>query len=158
MVSNNGASESVDEMEYIVDQPLHTELTDEAYEELAGLEGSVVIGVSFWDSSLADEVEEEEVAPEQRMLIDIDMYLEDNVALELYGAALYTSPESEPLVGMPALEQALVSMVDQESVLDEVAETDDGGLVLVFAADEAITLVVSVGAWAVGEWDELPED
>jgi hypothetical protein len=158
MVSNNGASETIDEMELFEDQQLNTELTDEAYEELAGLEGSVVIGVSFWDSSLADETEEEEVAPEQRMLIDLDMYLEDNVALELYGAALYTSPESEPLVGMPALEQALMAMVDQESVLDEVAETDDGGLVLVFAADGEITLLISVGAWTVSEWDELPED
>lgn len=158
MVSNNGASETIDEMELFEDEPLNTELTDEAYEELAGLEGSVVIGVSFWDSSLADEMEEEEVSSAERMLIDLDMYLEDNVALELYGAALYTSPESEPLVGMPALEQALMSMVDQESVLDEVAETDDGGLVLVFASGDNITLLISVGAWSVGEWDELPDE
>ncbi len=158
MASNNGATETIEEFELFEDQSLNTELTEEAYEELAELEGSAVIGVSFWDSSLADEMEESEITPEERMLIDIDMYLEDNVALELYGAALYPSPESEPLVGMPALEQALATMIDRESVLDEVAETDDGGLVLVFASGDETTLLISVGAWSVGEWDELPEE
>jgi hypothetical protein len=137
---------------------LITELTDEAFEELAELEGSTVVGISFWDSSLADELEEEELTPEQRMLVDLDIFLEDNVALELYGVALYTTPESEPLVGMQRLEEALVKMVDQESVLDEVAESEDGGLVLVFAAADDVTLLASVSAWSISEWDELPED
>lgn len=158
MASTNGTSEIVDDLELFEDDELITELTDEAFEELAELEGSTVVGISFWDSSLADELEEEEPTPEQRMLIDLDIFLEDNVALELYGVALYTSPESDPVVGMQRLEEALVSMVDQESVLDEVAESEDGGLVLVFAAGEDITLLASVSAWSISEWDELPED
>lgn len=158
MPSTNGASQALDDQEVFDEEVLFTELTDEAYEELAGLEGSAVVGLSFWDSSLADELEEGPVTAEQRTLIDLDLFLEDNVTLELYGAALLTSPESEPIVGMKALEEALIAMIDQESILDEVAETEDNSPVFVFAADDQITLIITVGAWAISEWDELPED
>lgn len=158
MPSTNGASQALDDQELFEEEVLLTELTDEAYDELAGLEGSAVVGLSFWDSSLADELEEGPVEAERRTLIDLDLFLEDNVTLELYGAALLTSPESEPIVGMKALEEALVAMVDRESILDEVAETEDKSPVFVFAADDQITLIITVGAWAISEWEELPED
>lgn len=156
MASHNGTSDA--ETVELLEEELITELTDEAYEELASLEGSLVVGVSYWDSSLADEMEEGEIAPEERMLLDLDVYLEDNVALELYGVALYPSPESEPVVGLENLERALVNMVDRESILDEVAESEDGSLVLVFSAGGEVTLLASVGAWTISEWDELPEE
>ncbi|MCS6845727.1 MAG: hypothetical protein NZ528_15615 [Caldilineales bacterium] len=158
MASTNGTSDVVASAELLEDE-LITELTDEAYEELASLEGSLVVGVSFWDSSLADDLEEGEIAPEERMLLDLDIYLENNVTLELYGVALYTSLEDpEPVVGMENLEQALVAMVDRESILDEVAESEDGALVLVFSAGGEITLLASVSAWTISEWDELPSE
>lgn len=157
MASHNGTSEVAETVE-LLEEELITELTDEAYEELASLEGSLVVGVSYWDSSLTDELEEGEIAPEERMLLDLDVYLEDNVALELYGVALYPSLESEPVVGLENLERALVNMVDRESILDEVAESEDGSLVLVFSSGGEITLLASVGAWTISEWDELPEE
>lgn len=157
MASHNGTSEVAETVE-MLEEELITELTDEAYEELASLEGSLVVGVSYWDSSLADEMEEGEIAPEERMLLDLDVYLEDNVALELYGVALYPSLESEPVVGLENLERALVNMVDRESILDEVAESEDGALVLVFSSGGEVTLLASVGAWTISEWDELPEE
>lgn len=157
MASHNGTSEVAETVE-MLEEELITELTDEAYEELASLEGSLVVGVSYWDSSLADETEEGEIAPEERMLLDLDVYLEDNVALELYGVALYPSLESEPVVGLENLERALVNMVDRESILDEVAESEDGALVLVFSSGGEVTLLASVGAWTISEWDELPEE
>lgn len=155
MSSKNG-TESADEL--YDEESIQFELTDESYEELAALEGAVVVGVSFWDSSMVDELEEEETTDENRMVIDLDVYLEDNSLLELYGAVLYPSAESEPVTGLAALEQALVDLVDSESELNEVAQTEDGGLALIFAAGEALKLIVTAGGWTISEWDELPQE
>jgi len=153
--SPNGTEELMDDLS---DEILHTELTDEAYEELAVSEGAVVVGLAFWDSSLADEMEDEPPAPEMRVVIDLDLYLDDNTLLELYGASLFLADSQEPLVGVAALEKALVDLADSESELTEVAQTEDGALALVFGIEEQPTLIIAVGAWSVSEWDELPED
>lgn len=153
--SPNGTEESFDELS---DEILHTELTDEAFEELAISEGAGVVGLAFWDSSLADEMEEEAPAPEERAVIDLDLYLDDNTLLELYGVSLFAVESQEPLVGLPALEAALVALADNESELSEVAQTEDGALALVFAAEGKPQLIIAVGAWSVSEWEELPED
>jgi hypothetical protein len=153
--SPNGTEELMDDLS---DEILHTELTDEAYEELVVSEGAVVVGLAFWDSSLVDEMEEEQPAAEDRVMIDLDLYLDDNTLLELYGASLFPVESQEPLMGLAALEKALVDLADSESELSEVAQTEDGALALVFAAEEKARLIIAVGAWSVSEWDELPED
>jgi hypothetical protein len=153
--SPNGTEELMDDLS---DEILYTELTDEAYEELAVSEGAVVIGLAFWDSSLADEIADESPASDQRVVIDLDLYLDDNTLLELYGASLFAADSQEPLVGVKAIEDALVDLADSESELSEVAQTEDGALALVFAAAEQPKLIIAVGAWAVSEWDELPEE
>lgn len=151
----NGQEPIVDEL---FEDVLHTELTDEAYEELAVSEGAVVIGLSFWESSVADELEEEPPAPERRAVIDLDLYLDDNTLFELFGASLFAAEQSEPLVGVAAIEKALVDLADSESELSEVAQTEDGALALVFGTGEELKLIITVSAWSVSEWDELPED
>ncbi len=153
--SPNGTEELMDDLS---DEILHTELTDEAYEELAVSEGAVVVGLAFWDSSLADEIADEAPTAEERVVIDLDLYLDDNTLLELYGASLFAADSQQPLVGLKALEDALVDLADSESELSEVAQTEDGALALVFAANEEPRLIIAVGAWSVSEWDELPED
>ena len=155
MENPNGQEPIVDEL---FEDVLHTELTDEAYEELAVSEGAVVVGLSFWETSVADELEEESPAPEQRSVIDLDLYLDDNTLFELFGASLFLADQNTPLVGVEAIEKALVDMADSESELSEVAQTEDGALALVFAAGEDLKLIITVGAWSVSEWDELPED
>jgi hypothetical protein len=155
MMSNNGTASTEESMEEFL---LQTELTDEAYEELAALEGSTVVGISFWDSSLADDLEEEVPGDEERSIIDLDVYLEDQTLLELFAAMLYRSPDDDPLVGLGTLEQALMDLVDAEGQLDEVAQTEDGGLVLAFAVDGATSLIIAVSAWSVDEWDEMPDE
>ena len=155
MENPNGQEPIVDEL---FEDVLHTDLTDEAYEELAVSEGSVVVGLSFWESSVADELEEESPIPEQRSVIDLDLYLDDNTLFELFGASLFPADQNTPLVGVEAIEKALVDMADSESELSEVAQTEDGALALVFAAGEDLKLIITVGAWSVSEWDELPED
>ena len=99
--SPNGTEELMDDLS---DEVLHTELTDEAYEELAVSEGAVVIGLAFWDSSLADETDEEPPAAESRVVVDLDLYLDDNTLLELYGASLFSPGSPDPLVGLAAIE------------------------------------------------------
>lgn len=156
MIENpNGTEELMDDLS---DEILHTELTDDAYEELAVSEGAAVVGLAFWDSSLVDEADEEPPAAADRVVIDLDLYLDDNTLLELYGASLFAADSQEPLVGVPALEAALVDLADSECELSEVAQTEDGALALVFAADDQPRLIIAVGAWSVSEWDELPED
>ena len=156
----NGTEElSADDLSSeMMDEILYTELTDESYEELAVSEGAVVIGLAFWDSSLADELEEEPPTPEDRVSIDLDLYLDDNTLLELYGVSLFPADSQEPVVGLPAMEAALVDLADSESELSEIAQTEDGALALVFAAEGKVKLILAVGAWSVSEWDELPED
>lgn len=155
MASQNGTEAAAELPE---PEDIQFELTDEAFEELADLEGKSVIGVSFWDSSLADELEEEPPDSENRVALDIDFFLEDHALLEVYGAALFSSTDGDQLlVGMTALEAGLVTLVDHEAVLSEVAETEDGNPVFVFAVGDAIVLVVAAGAWAIDAWEELPE-
>ena len=153
--SPNGTEELMDDLS---DEILHTELDDEAYEELAVSEGAVVVGLAFWDSSLADEMEDEPPSSETRVVIDLDLYLDDNTLLELYGASLFAANSQEPMVGVAAIEAALVDLADSESELSEVAQTEDGALALVFGVEEQPKLIIAVGAWSVSEWDELPED
>lgn len=156
MTSINGTESSNDLQE---DRVLQTQLTDETYEELAALEGSSVLGVSFWDSSLVDELEDELPTDEERVIVDLDLYLDEQILLELYGAQFFPNEHSQPLVGLQALEQALIELVDGEGELLEVAQTEEGTLALVFSgADGEIGLIITVGAWAVGEWEELPEE
>ena len=155
-MENPNGQEPIDDE--LFEDVLHTELTDEAYEELAVSEGAVVVGLSFWESSVADELEEDPPIPEQRSVIDLDLYLDDNTLFELFGASLFPADQNTPLVGVEAIEKALVDMADSESELSEVAQTEDGALALVFAAGEDLKLIITVGAWSVSEWDELPED
>lgn len=153
--SPNGTEELMDDLS---DEILNTELTDEAYEELAVSEGAMVVGLAFWESSLGDDPDEEPPAPETRTAIDLDLYLDDNTLLELYDASLFKPDRQEPLVGLNALEAALVDLADSESELNEVAQTEDGALALIFGVEDEPRLIIAVGAWSVSEWDELPED
>jgi hypothetical protein len=115
------------------------------------------MGVAFWDSSLVDDLEDEMVGDQDRDVIDLDLYLADNVLLELIGAALYRLPELSLVMGVLALEEILVELVDRDGVLVEVAESEDGAPALVFGTDAGPFLAIVVGGWLISKWDELPE-
>lgn len=155
MVSTNGLDNSTDEL---IEDVLQMELTDEAYEELAASEGAAIAELAYWSASLADELEETTPTAEDRQVIDIDMYLDDNTLLELYGVSLFRAESADPITGLDALEAALVDLAGSGGVLYEVAETDEGDLALVFAVDDELRLILVVGAWSVSDWDELPEE
>lgn len=155
MVSNNGLDESNDEL---MEDVLQMELTEEAYQELAASEGAAIAELAYWSASLADELEETQPTAEERQVIDIDLYLDDNTLLELYGVSLFRSESAEPITGLEALEAALIDLAGSGGVLYEVAETDEGDLALVFAVADELRLIMVVGAWSVSDWDELPEE
>ncbi len=155
MVSSNGLDEGNDEL---MEDVLQMELTDEAYEELAASEGAAIAELAYWSASLADELEETTPTPEDRQVIDIDMYLDDNTLLELYGVSLFRAESADPITGLDALEAALIDLAGSGGVLYEVAETDEGDLALVFAVEDELRLILVVGAWTVSDWDELPEE
>lgn len=155
MASNNGLDESNDEL---MEDVLQMELTEEAYQELAASEGAAIAELAYWSASLADELEETQPTAEERQVIDIDLYLDDNTLLELYGVSLFRSESAEPITGLEALEAALIDLAGSGGVLYEVAETDEGDLALVFAVEDELRLIMVVGAWSVSDWDELPEE
>ena len=159
MVSNNGYDDSNDDLiEDGLEDVLQMELTEEAFEELAASEGAAIAELAFWSSSLADELEETQPTPEDRQVIDMDIYLDDNTLLELYGVSLFRAESADPITGLEALEAALIDLAGTDAVLYEVAETDEGDLALVFAVEEELKLIMVVGAWTVSDWDELPEE
>jgi len=135
-------------------QDLHTTLTDDAYQELAPAIGSMIVHVDGRRSLLSDETEG--ASPEDHVTFDLKVHLDDNALLELVGASLFPPDDSEPLVGLVAIEQALTDLVTGEVELCEVAQTEDGTLALVFGSDGTASLFVVVDAWRVGTWEELP--
>ena len=155
MVSNNGIEDNTEE---VLEEMLQVDLTEEAYEELAASEGATVAGMAFWSASLADELEEETPEPEDRQVIDLDIYLSDRTLLELYAVSVFRTEDADPVTGMEQIEAALIDLADNEAALEEVAETDGGDLALVWSVEGDVRLIMVVGAWAVGEYDDLPED
>ncbi|MEA3334699.1 MAG: hypothetical protein U9R25_02245 [Chloroflexota bacterium] len=154
MTSVNGTSA----IEEASTSDFQVELSDEAFEALASLKGSAVVGVSFWDSSLADELTEQVPAAEWRSIVDMDLRLDNGILLELYGVLLYPSIGDDPLQGIDRIEETLIGLVDNEGVLVEVAETQEGGLALVFGPETVTEVVLAVGAWVVSEWQDLEEE
>ena len=83
-MNNNGMDEEFDDLDESVDDDLYTELDDDRRAELNEMLGLTVLGIELWDESLGDEEDAEPVKPEERVFFDCDLYLEDNLALELY--------------------------------------------------------------------------
>lgn len=155
MVARNGSNGTANQL---VEDIFQTQLTEESYAQLAELEGAAIVGVGIWEGSVADVLEEEIPDNEARSVVDLDLYLEDNVLLELYGTVLYPSPETDALVGLTAIENALVKLIDSDGILREVAQSEDEALVLILSANRQLTLYAVVSAWVVDEWDDLPEE
>ena len=154
--SNNGTIE---------DMFIHTTVTDELYEEMAELEGLQVMGAALWEDSLSDTDDEEEETPvetpadpEARIFVDLDLYLDENVQLELYEVAIYRSLEDDPIVGLTAIGTLLAAEIEKGLWLEEVAVDEADQLVLLMTRSHDPQLYLNVGGWATSEWDELPDE
>ena len=147
---------------------INTTVSDELYDELAELEGLQVVGAALWEDSLSDnpdgeegadgEEAEEAIDPESRQFVDMDIYLDENVQLELYEVALYTSLDEDPVMGLTAIGTLLSKEIEAGLWLEEVAVDEDEQLVLVMTRQHEPRFYLNVGGWSTTEWDELPED
>ncbi len=147
---------------------INTTVSDELYDELAELEGLQVVGAALWEDSLSDnpdseegadgEEAEEAIDPEGRQFVDMDIYLDENVQLELYEVALYTSLDEDPIMGLTAIGTLLSKEIEAGLWLEEVAVDEDEQLVLVMTRQHEPVFYLNVGGWSTSEWDELPED
>lgn len=140
--------------------PLQTTVDDELYDELNELVGQQIVYVEVWEDSLGGAMEDDEVTlakPTGESAFDIDLYLADGVYFELYSVSCFDDPDADPWRGLEVATKRLQS-VARRGVLEEVAVDEDDGLVLVLRDARRQLIYLSVGAWLLEEWDELPTD
>jgi hypothetical protein len=136
---------------------LQTQVDDETYEELTALAGQRVLFATVWEDSLADALAELPAVDKGPSGVDLDLYLQDGVYFELYGAHCYPDLDAKPIGDQTAVERHLASLVGTGLWLGEVAVDEDDGLVLVLTQSHQPILYLQVGAWILNEWEELPE-
>ena len=135
---------------------IHLQLDDEQYAALIGtVAGEKVVGLALWEESITDEVTERP-GPEMRAIFDLDLYLENNLLLTLYGTSIFPDPESEPLHGWQRAGKIVQSLVSAGIWLDDIAATEENDLVLVLCRDRSPQLYLIVSGWSVEKWEQLP--
>ncbi|HHB90690.1 MAG TPA: hypothetical protein ENK60_05220 [Anaerolineae bacterium] len=137
---------------------LQFQLTDEIWQDLVTLEGAPISAIVVWDQSMLDEALDEPPTPANRPFVDIDLYLANQVKLELYGASITIDEESDPIIGLNAIGETLARHARNGAVIDEVASGPEEMLVLILANDQKESLLVAVSAWMEDTWETLPED
>ncbi len=136
--------------------PLHYCLDDELYEELIdAVAGERVMSLALWEESVSDEGGVRP-PPDQRILFDLDLYLENRMLLALYGTALYSDPESSPLRGWQQAGKIVQTLINNGIWLDEIAATEEDELVLILSRNHVPQLYLNVSGWTVEDWENLP--
>ncbi|MCY3708175.1 MAG: hypothetical protein OXG26_04705 [Caldilineaceae bacterium] len=136
--------------------PLQYRLDDEQYEELVdNVAGERVMGLALWEESVSDEGGRRP-SPELRELFDLDLYLECNLMLALFGTAIYTDPESSPLRGWQQAGKIMQTLINNGIWLDEIAATEEDELVLILSRNHEPRLYLNVSGWTVEAWETLP--
>ena len=132
-------------------------LDDELYDEMVDtVAGERVMGLVLWEESVSDEGGERP-APNQRLLFDLDLYLENKTLLALYGTAIYSDPESSPLRGWQQAGKIVQTLINNGIWLDEIAATEEDELVLILSRNHVPLLYLNVSGWTVEEWETLPD-
>lgn len=142
-----------------IDFDFQRTLTDELYEELSEVVvGEKIVGLALWEASLADDEEAGEPAPDERVIVDLDLYLENKFYLELYGTLVFPDPQSDPLQGLEQIGKMVSGLIEQGVWLDEIAATEEDELVLILYRERQPQLYLNVGGWTLSEWETLPSD
>ncbi len=140
------------------DLTLHQSLSDEEYAALVDeVVGQRVVGIALWETSIADEAEGE-APPEERDIVDLDVYLENSRYFELYGAQLFSDLDSEPLRGLPRIGKIVADLANRGVWLDEIAATEEDELVLILCRRQTPQLYLVAGGWLLDTWDTLPAE
>ncbi len=137
---------------------LQFKLTDELWEDMLALEGAPISAMVVWDQSMLDEALPEPITPENRAFVDLDLYLANQIKLELYGASIAVDEESDPIIGLDEIGETLARHTRHGAVIDEIASGPEEMLVLILGNDRREYLLVAVSAWLEDTWDTLPED
>ena len=137
---------------------LQFQLTDAIWQELVTLEGAPISAIVVWDQSMLDEALDEPVTPANRPFVDIDLYLANQVKLELYGVSIAIDEESDPIIGLDDIGETLARHSRNGTIIDEIASGPEEMLVLVLSNDDNESLLVAVSAWLEDVWETLPED
>lgn len=137
-------------------------LTDELWEDLVTLEGTPVETITIWETSLFDEDIEAEtgevITDDNRVFVDLDLYLANQTLLELYGTALLPDEQADPIVGLEAISDTLSGLVENGAYLQEVSSDEDDRLVLVLADEQDRTYLLFVTGWSESTWETLPDE
>ena len=137
---------------------LQFQLDDEQYAALVDtVAGERVMGLALWEESITDQGGAKPTAA-ARVLFDLDLYLENNSLLALYGTSVFPDPESDPLRGWQHTGKILQSLINKGIWLDEIAATDEDDLVLILSRNHEPQLYLNVSGWSVEEWETLPGD
>jgi hypothetical protein len=157
-MKNNGANDFDDLVQEAEEDGFYTELDDDRRAELDELVDVRVTGVELYEDSLGDE-DGEEIAAGEREFFDCDLFLENNLALELYVTLAYPDPEGEAVTGLDAIYEVVGRLADENLALLEYDQADEeGGLVLAFGRGEQTELVLVANAWMVSEWEPEEEE
>ena len=113
------------------------------------------MGLALWEESITDQEGAKPTAA-ARVLFDLDLYLENNSLLALYGTSVFPDPESDPLRGWQHTGKILQSLINKGIWLDEIAATDEDDLVLILSRNHEPQLYLNVSGWSVEEWETLP--
>jgi hypothetical protein len=155
-MSDNGRDESYDDLEESAEVFAYSELDEERRQELDGLLDLKVLGMELdvWEESAGEEAGAASPSPEESVIFDCDLFMEEDQALELYGAVVYVDPEGDPVKGSDAIFEAVGKLVDGELALIDYREADEeGGLALAFGEDEEVRLLLVANEWMVSEWE-----
>lgn len=154
-MTNNGFDEQLEDYEDAGEDELYYELDDDRRAELNEMVGLKVLGIELWEESIVDDEEDQPPAAEERVFVDCDLYLDDNVAIELYVASVYPDPDGEPVVGVDAIFAAVGRLADDHLELVDFGDADEeeGGLALAFGIGDEVKTVLVAQAWMVSDWE-----
>ncbi len=136
---------------------LFTSVDDDLYEELLALRGQRLVQVALWEDSLADDLAAARQTLDHEAFFDLDLYLEEGVFFELYGASGYPSLQDDPIDEAEDLNRRLVALVNQNATLTDIAVDEEENLVLVLGRGKTPRLYLVAGGWLPNEWEELPD-
>ncbi|HEY81162.1 MAG TPA: hypothetical protein EYP25_04085 [Anaerolineae bacterium] len=137
---------------------LQFRLTDDLWHDMMTLEGASISAIVVWDQSMIDDALDEPLTPANRPFVDIDLYLTNQIKLELYGASIAIDEESDPIIGLDDIGETLAQHARHGAIIDEIASGPEEMLVLVLSNARQESLLVAVSAWMEDAWETLPED
>ena len=93
-----------------------------------------------------------------RIYVDFELYLTNHTLLELYGAAILSDEDSDPMIGLDTIGEALSGLAENGATLQEIAADQEDRLVLRLTNQVGDSLLTVVAAWLESVWEVLPEE